>query len=91
MLNKLTSRVILFIYIHKGRSCTYLDVKKILNFKKFHSSIPLFQYSIPLFIHSHLQLSPCIIAFYSTPTQNYTCNYNIQRTHEYQTLFTTTM
>ena len=27
MLNKLTSRGILFICIHKGRSCTYLDVK----------------------------------------------------------------
>ena len=27
MLNKLTSREILFIYLHKGRSCTYLDVK----------------------------------------------------------------
>ena len=41
MLKELTSRGILFICLLKGRSCTYLDVKKMtLNFKKFHSSIP---------------------------------------------------
>ena len=29
MLKELTSRGILFICLHKGRSCTYLDVKDI--------------------------------------------------------------
>ena len=32
MLKELTSRGILFICLLKGRSCTYLDVKMILNF-----------------------------------------------------------
>ena len=49
----LTSREILFICLHKGRSCTYLDVKMISNFKKFHSTIPVVHstvYTLPLVI-----------------------------------------
>ena len=42
----LTSRGILLICLHKGRSCTYLDVKMILNFKKFHSTIPVFHSTV---------------------------------------------
>ena len=41
----LTLRGILFICLHKGRNCTYLDIKMILNFKKSHSTIPVFHHS----------------------------------------------
>ena len=50
MLKELTLKEILFICLLKGRSCTYLDVKNNSELKK--KSIPPFQYSIPLFIHS---------------------------------------
>ena len=55
MLNKLTSRGILFICLHKGRSCTYLDVKKDIEFLK----IP-FQYSTIPVVHSTVYTLPLI-------------------------------
>ena len=40
MLKELTSRRNLFICLHKGRSCTYLDVKT--DIKLLKNSIPVF-------------------------------------------------
>ena len=62
MLKELTSRGILFICLHKGRSCTYLDVKNDIELLKipFHHSsspfhclyTPLYKYSCNSFVYN---------------------------------------
>ena len=45
MLKELTSRGILFIYLLKGRNCTYLDVKTDNELLKIPFTIPVFHHS----------------------------------------------